>query len=233
MRNILLLALLLTLLTPAYIQSPQQDGSSITVLAFKWSKARQAPPSTPPVATAGNTPQPAMIPQNKNYQRNVRMNNPNPNVALDPNLDTIDARSAALEKAVQDSRTTPQKVVDGYLYKAKIQNKSERTVEIVFWEYRFAEASNGVVTRRQFLCGVNVKPGKEKELQAFSLSGPSDVVSVQTLAGNPYQESVLINRVEYGDGSIWQRKGWNFGEIRLTYARAVATPWGSEMCRGL
>ena len=165
------------------------------------------------------------------------MNNPNPTVALDPNLDTIDARSAALEKAVQDSRTLPSKALDGYSYKAKIQNTGQRTVDIVFWEYRFADSSNPeVVTRRQFLCGVNVKPGKQKELQAFSLSAPSDVVSVASLSPNapsPFQESVLINRVEYEDGSIWQRKDWNFSEIHLTYARAVATPWGSEMCRGL
>jgi hypothetical protein len=92
------------------------------------------------------------------------------------------------------------------------------------------------MARRQFLCGVNIKPEKEKEIQAFSLSGPSDVISVGNLAnksGNAFQEKVVINRVEYADGSIWQRKDWNFGEIRLTYQRAVGTPWGAEMCRSL
>jgi hypothetical protein len=62
------------------------------------------------------------------------------------------------------------------------------------------------------------------------------VVSVEALAkksGETAEEKVLINRVEYADGSIWQRKDWNFGEVRLGYARAVATPWGTEMCRGL
>jgi len=176
-----------------------------------------------------------MIPQNKNYQRNVRINDPVG--ARDPNLDTMDGRSAAMEKAVQESRAPQPKAVDGYSYKAKIQNTGSRIVDIVFWEYRFVDVSNpATVTRRQFLCGVNIKPGKEKELQAFTLSGPSDVVSVGSLAGNgpnPFQESVFINRVEYADGTIWQRKDWNFSEIRLTYTRAVSTPWGSEMCRNL
>ncbi len=27
---------------------------------------------------------------------------------------------------------------------------------------------------------------------------------------------------EFADGSIWQRKDWNFAEVRLSYARAVA-----------
>ena len=92
------------------------------------------------------------------------------------------------------------------------------------------------MTRRQFLCGVNIKPAKDKELQAFSVSAPSDVVSVETLSnktGNALQEKIVINRVEYADGTIWQRKDWNFGEIRLSYRRAVGTPWGAEMCRGL
>lgn len=73
-------------------------------------------------------------------------------------------------------------------------------------------------------------------MQAFSSSGPSDVISVGSLAnksGNAFLEKIVINRVEYADDSIWQRKDWNFGEIRLSYARAVGTPWGSEMCRGL
>ena len=234
MRSVPLLLMLVILLSSGYIQSAQQTGSSIVVLGFKWSRWRQ---SSPPSAAADNAPAAAMIPQNKNYQRNVRANRTDPMGARDPTLDSMDGRSAAMDKAVEESRTPQPKVVDGYSYKAKIQNTGSRTVEIVFWEYRFVDTSNREsVTRRQFLCGVNIKPGKDKELQAFSLSGPSDVVNVASLAGNarsPFEESVLINRVEYQDGFIWQRKDWNFGEIRLTYNRAVSTPWGSEMCRAL
>ena len=52
--------------------------------------------------------------------------------------------------------------------------------------------------------------------------------------GNVTPDKVMINRVEYADGSIWQRKDWNFAEIKLTYQHAVATPWtAGEMCRGL
>ena len=53
-------------------------------------------------------------------------------------------------------------------------------------------------------------------------------------SGDVFLETVVINRVEYEDGSVWQRKDWNSNEIRLTYKRAVATPWNAgEMCRGL
>ncbi|HSS21005.1 MAG TPA: hypothetical protein VLL54_13100 [Pyrinomonadaceae bacterium] len=226
MKTILLLALLCFFI-------PQGQGvitadSPVTVLSQKYSKDRQAPP---PVDTSSG-PAAAMIAQNKLFERNKRANT-SPG-ERDPNLDTLDGRSAAMEKAVQESRGL--KPVDGYAYSAKIHNGSNKPIEIVFWEYQFKESPTATeVTRRQFLCGVAVKPDKDKELKGFSLSGPLDVVSVEALAKRLEhgEEKALINRVEFADGTIWQRKDWNFAEVRLSYARALATPWGNEMCRGL
>lgn len=230
MRSLLLLSLLLMFVLPH--QNPSQDGSSVVVLGFKLLKSR-SPVAQP--APDDKTPAREVIPENKNYQRNARVNNPVG--ARDPNEDTIDGRSAAIEKIVQESRTSQAKPVDGFAYRVKVQNASKKVIEILFFEYQFIDpATPTTPTRRQFLCGVKIEPGKAKELQAFSLSGPSDVVSVETLANksaSPFQEKVVINRVEYADDSIWQRRDWNFAEIKLGYQRAVGTPWGSEMCRGL
>ena len=233
MRTILLLTLLLMFVSPNQNLTVAQGDSSVAVVAFKWFKSRQKI-ETPVPADTG--PARAMIPDNKNYQRNARVNAQMG--ARDPNEDTIDGRSAAIEKIVQEARTPPSHPVDGFAYQVKVQNASTKVIEILFWEYQFIDTSKpATVTRRQFLCGVNIKPDKGKELQAFSVSGPSEVVSVGSLAdksGNSFQEKVVINRVEYTDGSIWQRKDWNFAEIKLTYERAVATPWNAgEMCRGL
>ncbi|MGH9875962.1 MAG: hypothetical protein ACRD9S_26210 [Pyrinomonadaceae bacterium] len=228
--------LLLTLLFMAIPQGQNggaappisREGEPVTVASFKWFKVRQPVEQMP--ATG---PAPAMIPQNKNYERNRRANT-SPG-ERDPNLDTVDGRSAAMEKAVQDSRTP--KPIDGFAYRVKVHNTTAKAIDIIFWEYQFKESPTATpLLRRQFLCGVSVKSGKDKELQAFSLLGPQDVVSVNILAqksGSSGAEQAVINRVEFADGSIWQRKDWNFGEVRLSYARAVATPWGTEMCRGL
>ena len=226
--------LLLLVLALLFLPTPQsQEGSPIVVLSFKWSKTRQVPEK---IEVPNTSPAPAPIPQNKNFERNVRVNDQVG--ARDPNLDTEDGRSAAMEKNVQQSRTTQPKPVDAFLYKIKLENSSAQAVDIVFWEYQFIERANPQnVTRRQFLCGTSIKPGKAKDVEAFSLSGPSDTVNVKTLATNadkPFEEKVVINRVEYTDGAIWQRKDWNFGEIRTSYRRALATPWtNKEMCRGL
>jgi hypothetical protein len=137
---------------------------------------------------------------------------------------------------VRESRSPRPKAIDGFSYSLKLKNESTKQIEVVFWEYQFIDLGNpNLVTRRQFLCGLNLKSGKDKQLTAFSLSGPSRVVSAETLAAGtekPPQEKVLINRVEYADGAIWQRQDWSFSEIRLSYISAMATPW-TEMCRGL
>lgn len=232
MRILLLFALLALFISPVQKTVSAQEGSSISVLVFKWYKSREIlekldTPTTGPAA--------AMIPQNKLFERNRRANSPEG--VRDPNLDTVDGRSAAIEKSVQESRLPNSKPVDGYAYRVKVRNTSAKVIEIVFWEYQFKETADPTtVARRQFLCGVNIKPDKEKELQAFSVSGPSDVISVGSLVkktGKLFDEGIVINRIEYADGTIWQRKGWNFGEVRLGIARAVGTPWGSEMCRSL
>jgi len=229
MRN--LLPLLLTLL---FLPVPQaQDTSSLVVVSFKWSKTKQTEDK---IEVPNNAPAPAMIPQNKNFARNVRANEPPGN--RDPNQDTIDGRSAALERSVQESRVRQPKTIDAYSYKIKVQNPTSQAVNILFWEYQFIDRSNPQnVTRRQFLCVANLKPGQQKEIQALSLNGPTDVVNIESLANNganPFSEKIVINRIEYGDGSIWQRKDWRFSEITDSYLRATSTPWTKEqMCRGL
>jgi hypothetical protein len=236
MKTILLWPLLLMFVFPIQNPIPSQPSSSVTVLSFKWTRTHQNAKTPDPGATGPATPAPAMITANKNFQRNARINDPAG--VRDPNEDTLDGRSAALEKVVQESRTPKAKPVDGFAYLVKVQNASKKVIEIVFWEYQFIDPSTRAnVTRRQFLCAVKIKPDKEKELQAFGALGPAEVISVGSLSdpsAKVFQEKVVINRVEYADGSAWMRKDWNGNEIKSTYMRVLATPWEpSEMCRGL
>ena len=233
MRTLLLLPLLLLQPAHAFQDAAQAgDGSALDVLAYKWAKSRQVVELT---NADGPGPAKAIIPADKNFERNRRINDPAG--VRDPNADTLDGRREALDRAVRESRTPKSKEVEGFAFRVRVRNAGAKAVEVIFWEYQFEEAANpSNVARRQFLCGVNIKPGKDKELQAFGASGPNAAVSAETLAGKPadaYRERVRINRVEYADGSIWQRKDWDFAEVRAAVDRAVATPWGAEMCRGL
>jgi hypothetical protein len=230
MKTLLLLPLFAMLVLSGHHTQTPPGGSQITVLSFKWSKGRQTTDASGPEKPM---PARAMTQADKNYDRNSRINDPAG--VRDPNADTADVRGAALEKSVRDAEKA--KPVNGFTYQAKIHNASKQIVEIVFWEYQFIDpAAPDKVTRRQFLCGVNLKPDKDKDLQAFSLSGPTEAVGAAILATSvsPFQEKVVINRVEFADGKSWTRKDWNAGEIKTAYQRAMATPWApNEMCRAL
>jgi hypothetical protein len=230
MKTFLLLSLLLSFVVPFQIST--NDTSPLTVTSFKWSRARRTVEAQ---EAQGTSPAQAMIPQNKNFARNARINDPQG--VRDPNADTLDGRRDAMEKTVAESRAPKAQPMDGFAYRIKVQNAAEKIVEIVFWEYQFHDPANpDLVARRQFLCGVNIAAGKGKELEGFSLSGPSEVVNVKTLADNstkPFKEDVLINRVEYADGSIWQRKGWNLAEVKGSYDRVLREKWLPGMCKGL
>ena len=233
MKSLLLLSLLLAPAAAAQDGGPAAGDSSVVVLGSRWSKSSRK--SSGKEEPAAPMPAAALTRADTNFERNRRATDP-PGTRY-PESDSVDARAAELEKSVRASQKSAPKTVEVFEYRARVRNAGARAIEVIFWEYEFAEAAAPAnVVRRQFLCGVRLKPGKEKELEAFSHAGPGAVVAAGSLAngpGNLFAEKVTINRVEYADGTIWQRRGWNFREVRAAIARAVSTPWGAEMCRGL
>jgi len=240
MKSLALVAILFLFLMPAanlssHVSAIQErwlsdESSMVKVVSYKWSRDRQQVEQATPML---NAPVGAVMSINKNFERNRRANvSPG---ERDPNLDTIDGRSAALERSVQSSRAP--KPIEGFSYRAKFQNVSDKELEIIFWEYEFTDgAITPVVSRRQFLCAGLTKAGKEKDFKGFTLSGPSDVVAVDTLAkktDSPLKERVVINRLEFTDGTIWQRKGWHFSDVKLSIQRALSSPWAPDMCKAL
>jgi len=132
MKALLLLPLLLTFNVPGQNPTSSQEGPSVTVTGFKWSELHQKGKAPDPAQTSPPTPQREMIPANKVWQREARVNDPMG--AKDPNEDTLDTRSAALEKLVQESRTPTGKAIDVFEYRVKVQNTSKKAIEILLAE---------------------------------------------------------------------------------------------------
>ncbi|MBK6750993.1 MAG: hypothetical protein IPG67_13565 [Acidobacteria bacterium] len=178
---------------------------------------------------------PEMTAQNKNFQRNARENQMLQRGMTDPNEHTIDGRSAQLEKITQESRTPNYDAKVGYSYFANVKNDNEKTVVAIFWEYRFTEiATPANVTSRHFLCGVKIKPGDKRELAAASILGPSNTISVKSLENavdKLFDEKVIINRIEFADDSVLNRRDWKYDDFKDAIKRATSTPWGKEVCR--
>jgi len=230
----MVILMLVPLLMPFFLLGQTSEisygNNSLVVVSSRWTAVRRTPKKQ---EIPNMAPPPEMTAGNKNAARVARINNPQ---IPDPNEQTIDGRSAAIEKIVQESRVADPKPIDGFSYETRVRNGGTQQVEIVFWEYQFLDQANSIVARHQFLCGVKIKPNKEKDLGVFSLLRPSNVVNASTVGDKSpagFHERVLINRVEYADGSIWQRRDWNFAEIKMSYKRAIETPWEGEICRGL
>jgi len=211
---------------------PCVSQDPMPVLSSSWQRTVQK--AQLPDAS-GNMPARAVTADDKYFQRQAReARTDNPN---DPDQLTPDARRAAMEKAVQESRAIKTDNVTGYSYLANVRNDSGKTVKIIFWEYRFVEIARPEnVIRRQFICSVNLKKGDTKELAAFSLLAPSDVINTESLAKStekPFDEKVFINRIEFSDGTLRQRGNWKYEDIQAAVERATSTPWGKEVCRAL
>ena len=217
--------LLITAPTPA--QKPDEN-SPLVIVNFRWAKDRQPVENA---SSASVAPAPAMISVNRNFEKQKRINDPAG--VRDPNADTLDGRAAELDRIVAQSREAEP--VEGFTYQIKVQNGSAKIVKHIFWEYRFRETANPQhVSRRQFLCTTQVKPDKQRDLQVFSMSGPSDSIHVKSLNKDnklQLEEAVLINRIEFTDGTSWQRSDWNLEEVKLT-ANARDTK-NLPVCRGL
>jgi hypothetical protein len=229
MRILLLLPLLL--MPGAIGQKPpvNQEGGPLLVTSFKLIKDRKPIENA---TTVTYTPAAEMNSTTKVFGRQDRANMPAGE--RDPNTGTIDARSAELDRIVQESRES--RPVDGFTYAVKVQNGSGKTIQIIFWEYQFREVARPAnVTRRQFLCSTRLNPEKAKDLQVFSLLGPSNVIDVKSLSkasANQFEEGVLINRVEFVDGTFWERPGWDVNELKLI-PKARSETRNMPACRSL
>ena len=226
--KLLLNTSILVLLGSSYCFS--QDP--MPVLSSGWERTIQ---KARPVDVAPTSPARAVLPEDKYFQRQAREQRTDS--PMDPNKDSVDARSAAMDKAMQESRTPKTENASGYSYTARVRNDIGKTVKVIFWEYLFTEIAHPAnVVRRQFLCGVNLKNGEKVDLLAFSLLGPSNSITAESLAKSTdklFDEVVQINRIELSDGTVLQRDNWKYDDVRPGIERATSTPWGKEMCRGL
>ena len=232
MRRYHALPVALLLLTASAFAQEQTDDEFVSVLEHKWERVRV---SGQKIEGSSTVPMRAITANDKYYQRAARENQPKG--VPDPSVNTTDGRAAAIEQSVQDSRTVKTSDINGFRYFASFRNNSEKKIDVLFWEYRFREFANPAnEVRRQFLCTVKAKPGAKFDLQAFSTLGPSEVVSAESLkdpSAKLFDEKILLNRVEFSDGAILQRRDWKMAEVKASVEKAVAAPWGKEACKML
>ena len=95
-----------------------------------------------------------------------------------------------------------------FLYRASVKNTSTKQIKEIDWDYVFVDSFNGdELDRRQFTSVQNIAPGKQKELVFTLTTPPARRISIYALdkkETSGIEGHVLIVRVKYADGSVWQ-----------------------------
>lgn len=184
-------------------QSSKESASApgLDVIRFSWSKERigwQRDPFSGPI---------------ENFQE-VQARTRNERRVQDakrgggPEVDKIktEAKADAANIATQH-KTVPARYV--FMYKLTVKNSSSKTIKSIDWDYVFLDRATGSeLGRREFTSVEKVSPGKSKELTVVISKPPTQTVSLTALNSNERDamlELVSLVRIEYTDGTAWQR----------------------------
>ena len=134
----------------------------------------------------------------------------------------IQERRADMRAAEINASLSGQPVSRIYTYRLQVKNASAKVVKSFAWEYQPSTEPDPL--DRQFFCVVKTKPNESKEIELFSPLAPSRVVDASK-AGDKSTKSdarVIINKIEYLDGSVWVRPGWNPNTFRADDVQKIA-----------
>ena len=172
-----------TLAQTSSLSTPEPD---VAVVKFSWSKERvgwEQDPFSGPIENFDE-----MRVRSRNEKRILDAKKGGNSAEM--NRAERDARSddALISRIHQNTRARY-----GFVYKVSIQNNSSKAIKSVDWEFTSEE---------------KIAPGKTKELKFFIPRPPTQTISVSALNKNERNglgEAVVIIRVEFADGTSWQR----------------------------
>lgn len=172
------------------------EEADLTVVKFSWSKYRQNSDLIHGADDPGpsmNEPVSLKQPERKNEPAEVK------------NRRDIQERRAELANAERNANNSTPRRQDYYAMRLEIKNVGQNTTKSIVWEYQPA-VQTADVEARQYICKVKAKPNENKVFELMSPAAPVKVVSADRKA---QEGKVVINRIEYADGTVWKRKGWS------------------------
>ena len=217
----LFLALLLTVLPAiSQLQTNTQEASDLIVLKFSCGKYE----SGGHMIRSVHDPDP---PMNEPIVINQERRNEPQEIK---NRRDLQERRDEMRTTEINAALSGQPKSKVYFYHLEVRNTSAKMVKSFAWEYQPADSPDPSV--REFFCVVKAKPNESKQFELFSPLAPSRVVDAARAGDKPETGSkgnVVINKIEYMDGSVWQRHGWN----PATFSAEAIAKVASGKCIGL
>ena len=130
----------------------------------------------------------------------------------------------AIENAKLESPRDP-KMVSVYESHAVVKNSSGKIIVGFIFAYRASRTLQFTIDQ-EILCKVTIKPDEIKKITALSYAPDDKVVDVAAAPNGkpskPTLDDVIINRVEFADGTTWQRRDWNPMRMLSPAYKAIA-----------
>ena len=221
----------LTLLAFALPQTPTnvKDTSRLEVTQFSYKRkmiererlVSEVVSYQPPVLDKSTIKLPDRSPDN---------NNPLLTTQKDTSQRKADLESLGTRAAATTGVPAPKELV--FVFEAQMRNNSSKPITRFAWAYRWS-ANSQDFPDQEYLCSVAIKAGETKPVKLIS---PIPRPRVVYASGTPpalYQpalQNMIVNKVEFADGTTWQRADWN-GMILLT--RVGARKLKSGKCLAL
>lgn len=179
----------------------QDSEGPLAVVKFSWEKERIRPmPSMAPLAS-----QDELIQQSRREQQIA--------TARNAQQKGTSSRLEGQNTNHQEAKIKAQQTElprDGYRYKATLRNNGDKTIKSIDWDYYFVDpATNQELSRHQFTSDETIKPGKSKEVTVLYLKAPVKTVDARSLTKREKASMVgrvVIARLQFSDGSVWQQK---------------------------
>lgn len=184
-----------------HAQTPTSENAQVELVKYSWSKERLNWERSPFSGPNENFHQMQFRARAEKRVSDAKRSN-SPEVGK---FEKEAKADAAIVASANQSSKPPRYY---FLYRASVKNTSTKEIKEIDWDYVFVDSFTGEeLDRRQFTSVQNIAPGKQKEL-VFTLSTPPtrriSVHSLDKKEATGIDGRVLIVRVKYADGSVWQ-----------------------------
>lgn len=198
---IALLVTSLSLLADAQSPTSTQEAPNLSIIKFNWSKERigwQRDPFGGPLENFDE-----MRARARNEKR-IDEAKRGGGAEVDRIRREARADASIIEKTRQKGPPRYQ-----FLYKVSVVNTGLKTIKAVDWDFIFFNINTqSEAGRLELTSEEKIGPGKTKELNVMTSKPPAKTVSVYALDKSERQGldgQAVIMRIEYTDGSVWQR----------------------------
>jgi hypothetical protein len=181
---LVLLAFVLTLQQ----QTVDREEPDLLVVKFSWAKEKQ---KVSVIRGAQNPGGPIVTPIPDARDHDSRIN---------------DIRSMENKVANSAAEAPP---LPSYQLRLELKNTGTNVVRSLAWQYK-PTAMHEDYEPKQYLCALEVRPKEKKLLELWTPYAPVKVISVDERSNALKDGEVVINKIEYTDGSVWTKRGWNY-----------------------